>query len=109
MASVTGIGGVFIRSNRDPKALAAWYQKNLGIKIESWGGTVFRWSEDPGKDKAATAWLVAERDSEMFSSTESNFVINYRVDDLDGMIANLRRSEVRILKDPYSDEQGKFA
>jgi predicted enzyme related to lactoylglutathione lyase len=109
MAHVTGIGGVFIKAKGDPKALAAWYRKNLGVKVESWGGAVFRWSEDPGKDKAATAWFVAEKDSDMFNSTESSFIVNYRVDDLEGLVANLRKSEVKILKEPYSDDQGKFA
>src|SRR5687768_6004501 len=98
MPHVTGIGGVFIKSKGNSKALAAWYQKNLGIDVQSWGGAIFRWSEDPKKNKAATAWLVAGPDSEKFSSTESSFVINYRVSDLEGMAANLRKSGVKILK-----------
>jgi predicted enzyme related to lactoylglutathione lyase len=109
MARVTGIGGVFIKSKGDSKALTAWYQKNLGIKVESWGGAVIRWSEDPGKDKAATAWMVAGKDSDMFKSTASNFIINYRVDDLEGLVANLRGSGAEVLKDPFASEQGKFA
>jgi predicted enzyme related to lactoylglutathione lyase len=109
MAHVTGIGGVFIKSKSDPKALAAWYRKNLGIDVQSWGGAIFHWSEDPGKDTAATAWLVAGQDSDMFNSTESSFVVNYRVDDIEGLIARFRQSEVKILKDPHADEQGKFA
>ena len=109
MAQVTGIGGVFIRSKGDPKALTDWYQKNLGIKINTWGSAVFRWSEDPGREKGATAWRVAGKDSEMFKSTESSFIINYRVDDVEGLIANLRVSGAKILKDAYSDDFGKFA
>ena len=109
MAQVTGIGGVFIRSKGDPKILMDWYQKNLGIKINAWGTAVLRWSEDPGRDTAATAWCVAGKDSDMFKSTESSFIINYRVDDMDGLIANLRKSDVKILKDPYADDFGKFA
>jgi predicted enzyme related to lactoylglutathione lyase len=109
MPHVTGIGGVFFKAKGDPKVLTAWYQKNLGIKITPWGGAVFKWSEDPGKDNAATAWSVFGKDSEMFHSTESSFIINYRVEDVEGMIANLRKAGVKILKDPYSDEFGKFA
>jgi predicted enzyme related to lactoylglutathione lyase len=109
MPHVTGIGGVFIKSKGDPKALTAWYQENLGMKINSWGSAVFRWSEDPAKDKGATAWRVAGEGSDMFKSTESSFIINYRVDDVEGLIANLRKSGVKILKDPYADEFGKFA
>ena len=90
MPQVTGIGGVFIKSKGDPKALTAWYQENLGIKINPWGSAVFRWFEDPEKEKGATAWCVAAKDSAMFKSTESSFIINYRVDDLEGLVANLR-------------------
>jgi predicted enzyme related to lactoylglutathione lyase len=109
MPRVTGIGGVFIKSKGDPKALTAWYQKNLGIEVNAWGSAVFRWSEYPGKDQGTTAWLVAGNNSDMFKSTESGFIINYRVDDVEGLIANLRKAGVKILKDPYSDEFGKFA
>lgn len=109
MPYVTGIGGVFIKSKGDPKALTAWYQENLGIKINPWGSAVFRWSEDAAKERGATAWCVAGNDSAMFKSTQSSFIINYRVDDVEGLIANLRKSGVNILKDPYSDEFGKFA
>jgi len=42
MARVTGIGGVFFKSKGDHKALAAWYQKHLGIPLEPWGGAVLR-------------------------------------------------------------------
>ncbi|MGZ3656358.1 MAG: VOC family protein [Bdellovibrionota bacterium] len=109
MPHVTGIGGVFIKSKGDPEALTAWYQKNLGIVINAWGSAVFRWSEDPANKKGATAWRVAGKDSDMFKSTESGFIINYRVDDVEGMVANLRKAGVKILRDPYSDDFGKFA
>ena len=109
MPHATGIGGVFIKSKGDPKALTAWYEKNLGIKINAWGSAVFRWSEDPTSAKGATAWRVSGKDSDMFKSTESSFIINYRVDDMDGLVANLRQSGVTILKDAYADEFGKFA
>ena len=46
MAKITGIGGVFFKSTGDHKALAAWYQKHLGMPLQPWGGAALRWPED---------------------------------------------------------------
>jgi predicted enzyme related to lactoylglutathione lyase len=109
MPQVTGIGGVFFKSKRDPKVLAAWYQEHLGIKLEPFGGAAFRWPEDKAEDKGVTAWSIADKDTKWFSPSESSFMINYRVDDLSGMIVGLQKSGVNILKGPESYENGKFA
>lgn len=109
MARVTGIGGVFFKSKGDAKALAAWYQKHLGIKLESFGGAVFRWPEDTAEDKGATAWMLGASDTKWFSPSESSFMINYRVDDLTGLIAQLEKSGVKLLQGPESHENGRFA
>ena len=109
MAKITGIGGVFFKSKSDPKALAAWYAKNLGLVLEDWGGAVLRWTEDKGGDRGVTAWHVAGKDSQWFSPSESSFMINYRVDDLDELLAQLRENGVTILKGPEADDNGRFA
>ena len=51
MAKITGIGGVFFKSKGDDKALAAWYQKHLGMPVESWGGAILRWPDDKAEDQ----------------------------------------------------------
>ena len=109
MARITGIGGVFFKSKGDHKALATWYQKHLGIKLESWGGAVLRWPQDTVEDKGATAWKVAENDTKWFSPSESSFMINYRIDNMDEMIAQLKNGGIEILKGPELHENGKFA
>jgi len=109
MPHVTGIGGVFFKSKGDHKTLAAWYQKHLGIKLEPFGAAVFRWIEDTAEDKGVTVWHVAEKDTTWFNPSESSFMINYRVDDLSGMIVNLQKVGVKILQGPESHENGKFA
>jgi predicted enzyme related to lactoylglutathione lyase len=109
MAKVTGIGGVFFKAKGDAKVLAGWYQEHLGIKMNPWGGAVFHWAEDPSAADAATAWTIDDKDSTKYGGGEANFVINYRVDDLQGMVANLKKSGTRILKDAESSEYGKFA
>src|SRR6185436_11212784 len=60
MARVTGIGGVFFKSTSDNVALAAWYQKHLGMRLESFGGAVLKWPDDKSEDKGMTVWHVAE-------------------------------------------------
>jgi predicted enzyme related to lactoylglutathione lyase len=108
MPKVTGIGGVFIKS-KDPKALTKWYSENLGIAIQPWGGAVLRWSEDKAADKGSAAWNVYDNNSDKFSPSQASFMINYRVDDLQGMIEHLKKAGVNILKDLEVSEYGKFA
>jgi len=109
MAKVTGIGGVFFKSTKDHKALAAWYQRHLGIQLEPWGGGILRWPGDKAEDKGLTVWHVAEKDSDWFSPSTSSFMINYRVDNLDELLAQLRKDGVEVVKGPESHENGKFA
>src|SRR5438067_307630 len=108
MARITGIGGVFFKSRHDSKALAAWYEKHLGMRLEQFGGAVLRWPDDTAEDKGVTAWHVADAKSEWFSPSDSSFMINYRVDNLGEMIAQLQRAGVQILGGPESHENGKF-
>lgn len=77
MARVTGIGGVFFKSTGDHVALAAWYQKHLGMPLEPWGGAVLRWPEDAAEDKGITVWNVAKRDTQWFAPSNASFMINW--------------------------------
>ncbi|HEY1251929.1 MAG TPA: VOC family protein [Thermoanaerobaculia bacterium] len=109
MAKVTGIGGVFFKSTGDSAALAEWYRKHLGMTLEDWGGAILRWPDDKGEDRGLTVWSVAAKDSQWFSPSHSSFMINYRVDDLDGLLQQLRAGGVEILKGPDADDNGRFA
>ena len=109
MARVTGIGGVFFKSRNEAAGLTAWYQKHLGIPLEGWGGAVLRWPDDGAVDGGITVWHVADLDTEWFHPSDSSFMINYRVDDLDEMIAQLRAGGVDVVRGPESHENGKFA
>ena len=109
MARVTGIGGVFFLSKGDGKSLSAWYEKHLGMKLEDYGAAVLQWEEDTAEDKGLTVWSVADKDSEWFRPSESRFMINYRVDDMAGMLAQLEAGGVAILKGPEFHENGAFA
>ena len=109
MARITGIGGVFFKSRNDNAALGAWYKKHLGMSLESWGGAILRWPDDKAEDKGLTVWNVAKKDTQWFSPSDSSFMINYRVDDLDEMLAQLQAAGVAAIGGPESHENGKFA
>ena len=109
MAKVTGIGGVFFKSTKDNKALSQWYRDHLGLKLEDWGGAIINWLDDKREDGGMTVWNAAAPDTKWFAPSESNFMINYRVDDLDELLAQLKEAGVEIVGGPDSDFNGKFA
>lgn len=109
MAKVTGIGGVFFKSTNDNAALSKWYSDMLSISLEVWGGAVLNWQNDTAEDGGMTVWNVAEKGSEWFAPSTSSFMINYRVDDMAGIIEHLTKNGVEIHSGPESHENGKFA
>lgn len=108
MARITGIGGIFFKAN-DPKALGDWYQKHLGLSLEEWGGAILKWPDDAAEDKGLTVWSLAKSDSQWFAPSNSSFMVNYRVDDMDGLLEQLRTGGVAIQKGPEKHENGRFA
>src|SRR4051812_34493846 len=104
MERVTGIGGFFFRSE-DPKALAVWYQDRLGVTTvpESYGGEAWR------QQGGGTGFAPFERDSEMIGPPEHTWMINFRVDDLDAMVAQLRGAGETVDLDPVRYPNGRFA
>lgn len=109
MAKITGIGGVFIRAKSDPKALADWYSKYLGLVLEDFGGAVLKWPEDRAEDGGLSVWHLAAPKSDWFAPSSSPFMINYRVDDLDGIIAQLSEGDISLEQGPETHENGRFA
>ena len=109
MAKVTGIGGVFLKSRGSASALAAWYREHLGMELEEWGGAILKWPDDPARDGGLTVWHAADHDSTWFAPSDAPFMINYRVDDLDALLAQLRAAGVEVVGGPESHENGKFA
>ena len=108
MARVTGVGGVFLRS-ADPKALGAWYAKHLGMNVEEWGGAILRWPDDKANDDGVTVWNLTEQGGSWFEPSKSAFMINYRIDDMAGMVKQLAAAGIALLKGPDDAENGKFA
>lgn len=106
MKRVTGIGGIFFKA-KDPEGLRAWYRERLGIPVEDWGGTSFEWrhADDPAR-KGSTVWSVFADSSRYFDPSPAPFMVNYRVDDLDRVLAELRAEGVEI--DPKGIEDSDF-
>jgi predicted enzyme related to lactoylglutathione lyase len=106
MSRVTGIGGIFLKA-KDPAMLRAWYKKHLGIDVQAWGGTAFRWVDGSGHAIAGkTAWAVG--DGKDFAPSTASFMVNYRVSDLHALLAALRAEGCDVLQKTEESEFGKF-
>ena len=108
MKRVTGIGGVFIKS-ANPRKMRDWYQKHLGIDIEAWGGTAFRWAGPHNPDgHGTTVWNIFEATSGYFAPSTAPFMVNYRVDKLQPLLAALRAEGCQVDDKVDESEYGKF-
>src|SRR5210317_1999614 len=102
----TGIGGIFFKC-QDPEKIKDWYADNLGLKTNEYGSLFeFRKSEQPD-EKAYLQWSPFEQDTKYFDPSEKEFMINYRVDNLESLVEQLRRNNVKILDEIESFEYGK--
>jgi catechol 2,3-dioxygenase-like lactoylglutathione lyase family enzyme len=103
MAHVLGIGGVFIKS-RDVDALRAWYRDALGLDLAAWGGAQF-WATP---DRHYAVWSPFQADTEYFAPSTREVMVNFRVDDLDGLLARLRGHGAQVLDRREDTADGKF-
>jgi predicted enzyme related to lactoylglutathione lyase len=104
MHRVIGLGGPFLKS-KDPKGLAAWYEKHLGIPFS--GGTYAVWHINE-KTKGFNILSFFPSDSGYFKPSEKECMVNFVVEDLFELIETLRKEGVTIAGDPVEEEYGKF-
>lgn len=90
MERATGIGGAFFRA-RDPNAMARWYTEHLGVAAFSEEADVTWWQEE-----GPTVWAPFAADTDYFGRAEQSWMINFRVRDLDAMLAQLRGAGVEV-------------
>jgi len=104
MERITGIGGVFFRA-RDPTALAAWYREHLGVPVEE--GQLYATLSSAGAGEM-TVWSTFPADTGYFGEGTQSAMVNYRVEDLDAMLAQLRAAGAQV--DPTIQEEvyGRF-
>jgi predicted enzyme related to lactoylglutathione lyase len=104
MAKVTGLGGIFFKS-RDPAALSAWYAQHLGLSVEAWGGVRF---DEDAQRPGYTLWSPFAADTDYFGPGTQPCMINFRVDDLDALLAQLRAAGVDVDERVEQSEFGRF-
>ena len=105
---VTGIGGVFLKA-RDSASLGEWYRSHLGIDVQDGGWALFKWrdDEDPARS-GTTVWSLFPDSTEYFGPSEQRAMINYRVADLDAVLADLRREGVTVDERVEETGEGRF-
>ena len=106
MKRVTGIGGIFFKS-ADPKALGAWYKTHLGLDVTDWGGALFQWGGEDS-EPGITVWSPFAQDTNYMQPSAASFMINYRVEDLDELLAVLKQEGCNVVDKTESSAQGKF-
>ncbi|MCE3278096.1 MAG: hypothetical protein K0S44_287 [Bacteroidetes bacterium] len=105
---VTGIGGVFFCSE-NPKEVNEWYTKNLGIEINSWGSSSFESRNINNPEEVnSLQWKTFKKGDPSFAPSKKEFMINYRVQNLDGLLTKLKANGVTIVDDVATYDFGKF-
>jgi glyoxylase I family protein len=104
MEKVTGIGGIFFRA-RDPKALAEWYSKHLGVDVVPENYDDLPWQQQAGP----TAYAPFPDDTTYFGDPTRQWMINFRVSNLDAIAAQLKAAGIPVEIDPEPYPNGRFA
>ena len=106
MKRVTGIGGIFFKS-ADPKRLGAWYRDHLGLEVSDWGGAIYEWG-GPDSPPGKTLRTPFAQDTKKLEPSSAPFMINFRVADLDALLAALRSEGCHVIDRTERSEFGKF-
>lgn len=108
MKRVVGIGGIFFKA-KDPEKLRAWYQEHLGFEFDTYGGLVFECPDDEEQRKRAqTVWSLFPSDTKYFDPSTAPFMINYRVENLADLAAQLRSEGLEVVESTENFEYGRF-
>lgn len=104
---VNGIGGIFFKSNK-PQELTKWYGEHLGLNVNEYGSMFeFRRADDPDK-KGYLQWSAFNADTKYMEPSEKPFMINYRVEDLEWLVEQLKAEGVEIVDEIETYDYGKF-
>ncbi len=104
METVTGIGGFFFRS-KNPKKLAAWYEENLGVTPVPDSYDKAGWQQQAG----TTVFAPFKNNTDYFGDDDKGWMLNFRVNDLDAMVAQLESAGVTVSVDATVYPNGRFA
>lgn len=104
---VTGIGGIFFKC-KEPNKMKEWYNKYLGLVTDEYGSLFeFRESDNPNK-KGYLQWSPFSEKTKYFNPSEKDFMINYRVENLEELVEELKKTGITILDTIETYEYGKF-
>ena len=107
MKKVTGIGGIFFKC-KDPKAINEWYKTHLGFNTSPYG-TSFEWREaEDSTKKGLTQWTPFTETTKYFAPSTKDFMINYRVENLETLVEQLKNEGVTIVDKIEDSDYGKF-
>jgi predicted enzyme related to lactoylglutathione lyase len=107
MKKVTGIGGVFFKC-KDPNAMNEWYKTHLGFNTTQYG-TSFEWLQaDDSTKKGLTQWAPFAEKTKYFEPSTKDFMINYRVENLEALVEELKKQNVTIVDKIETYDYGKF-
>jgi len=107
MKKVTGIGGVFFKC-QDPDKMKEWYNQQLGLVTDQYGSLFeFRHADDPDQ-KGYLQWSPFSQVTKYFEPSEKDFMINYRVENLERLVEEFKKSGVTVVDEIETYEYGKF-
>ncbi len=107
MKKVTGIGGIFFKCS-DPEKIREWYKTHLGLNTNPYGAT-FEWREDADSTKkGSTQWSPFSEKTKYFEPSTKDFMINYRVENLEALVDELKKEGVTIVDAIETYDYGKF-
>ncbi len=104
---VTGVGGIFFFSE-NPEKTKEWYSKHLGLEVNQWGSSFeFRNANRPDEINYLQ-WSPFKEGSDYFAPSKKEFMVNYRVQNIEGLVDNLKESGVTVLDNIETFDYGKF-
>ena len=107
MKKVTGIGGIFFKC-KDPKKIREWYHTHLGLNTNQYGA-VFEWRQGADSSKKGfLQWSPFSEKTKYFAPSTKDFMINYRVENLEALVEQLKKEGVIVTDSIMTVEYGKF-
>ncbi|TNE48063.1 MAG: VOC family protein [Deltaproteobacteria bacterium] len=104
---VTGIGGIFFKC-KDPQQMKDWYGKHLGLPTDEYGAMFAFREEDNPEKKGYLQWSPFKQETDYFAPSEKDFMINYRVVNMEALVEELKAAGVTVVDDIETFEYGKF-
>lgn len=106
MKRVTGIGGIFFKC-KDPEKIKDWYKTHLGFDMDAYGAK-FEWRQEADSAKGYTLWSPFSDKTTYFEPSAKDFMINYRVENLEALVGELTKEGVTVLDKIETYDYGKF-